>query len=375
MLDLKGSNIGEFDFYTRRISEEEKKFYGIFISHSSKDNEKYLYPLRDAMIKAGLYPLCDRDFLSGGDEYQKEIEKALDCYAAVIILTPASLLSDWVNYEIGFLSGRGKQIFIWDAEGIFSPKSRDENNIYNELYNNHFKKIGVVYNTLDELLAVLSKATPYAEMFSEENDFLSAEEFYARVSDRVESVMATIESEIFDEHYAEFKNCKFGVLIPNFGMFYSGHGDGAHCYAKRSAEITDGICPINNKKCALCGSSQVDGENKECVILNYLAYTGILRRKNEINRRGERVECGCVEFCVPFHKYFGTELKFILDVDNDDLYNRVMQILDNAGMNPTSTDSKIGGRIYLSLPERRGQGLFRLQHEFTNNFLCPYVMR
>ena len=46
-------------------------------------------------------------------------------------------------------------------------------------------------------------------------------------------------------------------------------------------------------------------------------------------------------------------------------------LLEKAGMNPSASSSMLGGRIYLSLPERRMQGLFRLNHEFSNNFLCP----
>ena len=76
MYDIKGTTEGSFEFSTRCLEEDEKKFYGIFISHSSADNEKYLYPLREAMMSKGLHPLCDRDFLEGGDDYQSLIEKS-----------------------------------------------------------------------------------------------------------------------------------------------------------------------------------------------------------------------------------------------------------------------------------------------------------
>ena len=38
-------------------------------------------------------------------------------------------------------------------------------------------------------------------------------------------------------------------------------------------------------------------------------------------------------------------------------------------------EQTMGGRIYLSLPARKGQGLFRLVHEFENNFICPNATR
>ena len=375
MMDLKGKLLGDFDFYTRKISEEEKKYYGIFISHSSRDNEKYLYPLRDMMIQRGLYPFCDRDFLYGGDEYQTEIEKALDCYAAVIVLTESSLNSDWVNYEIGFLSGRNKPIFIYDPEKIFSPESRKNNNVYDAIYNTHFKKIGALYFDIDTLLEALSTTTPYSNMFSEETDFLGACEFYDRIGERVESVIAVIETEIFDKYYSDFGACKFGILLTNFGMFYKGHGDGEHCYVNHSAPIDNATCPHSAQRCALCADDAINETNKECVLLNHVMYTGTLRRHDSINREGKRVECGCIEFSVPVHKLFGTEFKFIIDVEDNSSYNRIMHLLDEAGMNPSFSESNIGGRIYLSLPDRRSQGLFRLDHEFSNNFLCPGALK
>ena len=97
--------------------------------------------------------------------------------------------------------------------------------------------------------------------------------------------------------------------------------------------------------------------------------------QGELNRAGVPVERGCLEYHVPLHTVYGTEFKFIIDVADNSRYNSIMSIFAKAGMNPTSSESQIGGRIYLSLPERRAQGLFMLHHEFSNNFLCPHAAR
>ena len=372
---MKGTSLGEFDFTTRRLEEDEKKLYGIFISHSSQDNDSYLFPLRDAMRERDMHPLCDRDFLSGGDEYQMRIEKTLDCYAAVIIITEASLRSNWVNYEIGFLSGRGIRIYLWDPDGLFLPENKGSRPEIDSYRTSHIGKFLPTYHTMEELLDALSKASPYSEMFTEENMFLTVDEFGERVAKRVETIIATIESEIFDTYYSDFKECKFGVLAVHFGMFDEDHGDGEHCYAKRCAPIEGGLCPLSGKPCALKPELTVGEDNKECVILNHVLYTGALLRRGDTDRRGKVVRDGCLVFHLPVHRYYGMKFKFILDVPDNNRYSRLMNILEEAGMNPTCSESKIGGRIYLSLPERRAQGLFRLQNEYSDNFFCPHAAR
>ena len=366
---------GDFDFYVRPLEEEEKKFYGVFISHSSLDNDKYLFPLRNAMLARDMHPLCDRDFLLGGDNYQIKIEDTLNCYAGVIIITKNSIKKNWVNYELGMLSGRGIPVYLWDPENILSY----DNEEFRAFINLHPEKFLPAFHRMEELLAVLNKTSPYSEMFCEEreNAFISADEFSKRMIERVDTVIATLESPVFDEYYSEFEQCKIGTLVPNFGMFYEGHGDGERCFARMGDPIDGGVCPISGHHCALHPKRALSEENKECVLLNHVLYNGTLLRAGERDRRGESCEVGCITFNMPVHRYFGTEFKFILDTPNNRSYNVIMNILEEAGFNPSGSghEQTMGGRIYLSLPVRKGQGLFRLVHEFENNFICPNATR
>lgn len=377
MLNLQEKISGNFDFYTRLLVEDEKKYYGVFISHSNFDQHEkdLLKNLQDTMVSKGIYTLCDKDFIRGGDDYQKKIENALDCYCAVVILTKNSIKSDWVNYEMGYLRGKGKKIYIWDTENLFSKENRDKDASLNLLYYTHYKKYGDIFNDADDIIEEISKRSPYLEMFSNESTFLSRKEFNKRLNDNVISVIATLASPIFDKHYNLFKDCKFGLLTMNFGMFYKEHGDGLHCYSKRNAPIENGICPISQKECALIGKNEITEENKECILLNSLTYSGTLKKGGSIDRLGNVIECGALEYNLPVHKLYGTEFKFIIDIPNDDYFIRILNVLNEAGMNATKSASNIENRIYLSLPERRGQGLYRLEHEFSNNFMCPYTTR
>ncbi len=370
-IDLNEKESGTFDFHTRALEENEKKFYGIFISHSNKDNDNYLFPLRNEMLKRELYPLCDRDFLSGGENYQTKIESMLNCYAAVIIITENSINSNWVNYEMGILAGREIPIYIWDPKGLLT-KSNEK---FRDYVNLHFEKYLPAHTSIEELINTLERTSAYTEMFCEENAFLNIDAFTQRMNERVDTVIATLESDIFDEYYADFAECKIGTLVPNFGMFYDGHGDGERCFVKMGASIQNGVCPVSSKHCALHPTRILGEENKECVLLNHVLYNARLIRRGECDRRGVAARVGSIVFNMPLHRYYGTEFKFIIDVPDNRTYDILMGILEKAGMNPSGPASMVGGRIYLSLPSRKSQGLFRLVHQFENNFLCPYAAR
>ncbi len=375
MLEPKGSRLGEFDFSTRLLEECEKKYYGIFISHANDDN-KHLFSLRDAMLERNLYPLCDRDILAGGDDFQSKIESALDCYAAVVIVTEASLCSNWVNYEMGILSGKEIPIFLWDPENILKREPNDGEMGFDDFANAHLNDYLPAYTDMDELVQAMCDLSPYSEMFCEENAFLDCKTFRSRMNKYATTVIATLESDIFDEYYSYFAECKIGTLIPNFGMFYPDHGDGVNCFARSVCmPLENGCCPQNGTACALSLPRKLSEENKECVLLNYVMYNGRVLRSGDVDRRGKTVNKGCLLFHLPVHRLYGTEFKFIIDAPDNTIYDSIVSLFKKAGMNPSTSDSMFGGRIYLSLPERRGQGLFRLNHEFTNNFLCPHATR
>lgn len=364
-----------FDIVTRPLEESEKKFYGIFISHSNneRDNKEFLQPLLEALRAKKLYPLCDRDILAGGDDFQSRIESYLNCYAGLIIVTEHSLRSDWVNYEIGVFAGQNTPVFLWDPTGLLDNKYVVPG--VASIHGSHLSKYIPALHTLDEVVELLGEVSPYADMCLEETALVTKQSFLDRVMERVETVIVKVESDIFEEHYEDFALCKLGVLVTNFGMFYEGHADGEHCQAKFNKSLENGCCPVSGRDCALCSRQRLNEDNKECVLLNYVLPNGAFVRKGEVDRNGERYDCAAMVFHMPLHTLFGTEFKFIMEVPNNPLYQKLTDILEQAGMNPSASSSFNGGRIYLSIPSRKNQGFFRLHNEFENNFLCPMAGR
>jgi len=373
MLSPKPTIDGDFNFLVRPLEESEKKFYGIFISHSNKDNDEFLEPLCQAMQAQNLHPLCDRDILSGGDDFQRIIESYLDCYAGVILITENSLKSDWVNYEIGFFAGQGTPVFLYDPKGLLV--NHIEIPGVANIYDSHIGRYLPAYRTLDDLIEALRGLSPYANMCLEENSFITKQDFLDRVTQRVETVIARIESPVFDQFAEQLSKCRLNTLIVNFGMFYPDHGDGEHCYAQRFRPLTGGQCPVSGQACALVSRGKVSDENKECVVLNYVLSNGKLFRTGESDVRGTICETSTLVFHMPLNKIYGTEFKFFIDVPDTLTGNELIDMFLSVGIHANMSDNIGSKRLYISMPERRSQGLFRLDHEFNNNFLCPRVAK
>lgn len=373
MLDPKPNVTGDFTFTARLLDDAERKYYGIFISHSNKDNAEFLEPLLAEMRAHNLHPLCDRDILSGGDDFQKTIESYLDCYAGVILVTENSLRSDWCNYEMGIFAGYGTRVFLYDPKRLLT--NRVEIPGVANIYGSHIGRYLPACHTLEELMVALQGVSPYADMCLEENSFITKRDFLDCVSERVDTVIARLESPVFDEHAEALSRCRINTLVTNFGMFYPDHGDGEHCYAQRFRPLEGGVCPVSGKPCALVTRGRVTEENRECVVLNHVFQNGKLLRAGETDVRGEVTEVGSLVFNLPLNKVYGTEFKFFIDVPDEPTAVELLDMFHSIGIFANMSDNVGSKRLYISLPERRGQGLFRLDHEFNNNFLCPRAGR
>jgi len=82
----------------------------IFISYSSIDKE-IADKLALQLDYIGMNYFLDRKDINWGDKITDEIEKGLNKSSAVIIIiSPASLKSHWVPYEVGYAKSKGKMI-------------------------------------------------------------------------------------------------------------------------------------------------------------------------------------------------------------------------------------------------------------------------
>ena len=84
----------------------------VFISYSanSEISEKRIDWLTQELMRAGLTPWVDRNRLSAGDQWNKEINRAItECRAGIVLLDRSALSSDFLRHELGLLDWRRQQ--------------------------------------------------------------------------------------------------------------------------------------------------------------------------------------------------------------------------------------------------------------------------
>ena len=371
---------------TRPPTENENNLFGIFISHSNNIVDfELVKKLAAKMKKSGLFPLYDKDFLEGGQDYLLRIQNCLKCYAGVVVVSKNSLNSDWVNYECGYMRSLGIPIYLWDPHNTFMLNKKRADR---DLFNTHISQyLPASYDTIGSLIEALKKRSVYSDIFTQECENINTDSFNKMLHDNVSTAMLRIASPELIAKKELFRGCKLGTLVVNFGMFYENQGDGIHCWAQRRKSngsyttegaplLNDGICEISKSQCAMCLDAEQCKNKGDFVILNHVMYNGYYFDRNEADfNENILLDEGLITFYIPVHKKYGTEFKFIIDAPSYQKHNDLLRLFETLGLNPTASDSLNGWRIYLSLPDMPTEGLFRLTNKYSNNFLCPRAIQ
>lgn len=84
--------------------------YIVFISHSSSESWVAGQMAKEAKAR-GATPWVDGSDIAGGDDfYDRIMEAAHACHEAIVLISPASVKSQWVSFEIGAVAGQGKRV-------------------------------------------------------------------------------------------------------------------------------------------------------------------------------------------------------------------------------------------------------------------------
>lgn len=83
--------------------------YAVFISHSSR--EAWIAKQMAKEVKAlGAVPWVDVNDIQAGDDFQERIIAAIrNCTEAIVLVSPNSVSSQWVSFEIGAVAVQGKR--------------------------------------------------------------------------------------------------------------------------------------------------------------------------------------------------------------------------------------------------------------------------
>ncbi len=95
----------------------------IFISYSSKDREQ-AQQLTELLASAGLSVWIDQSGIEAAESWSESIVDAIDsCKAFIVMLSPASILSNNVVKEVSLASEKRKKILPLDLEPVELPKN------------------------------------------------------------------------------------------------------------------------------------------------------------------------------------------------------------------------------------------------------------
>ena len=133
---------------TRRGKKEKLRLYTVFLSHSSSD--AWIAKTMAEKIEAlGASCWLDEKDFEGGDIVADEIIKGIDaCNEAIVLVSPNTIKSQWVSFEVGGLRVQRKRI---------TPILN--NVLPSELAPMHDIK-GVDLNRFDQFLAQLARRLP-----------------------------------------------------------------------------------------------------------------------------------------------------------------------------------------------------------------------
>src|SRR5262245_20996509 len=96
--------------HRKRKKRATRASYIVFISHSSSDSwiaDRVAEKVKLAGAETWIY----RRDLKAGDVIVEEIIKGIDaCHEALVLVSPGSVKSQWVLYEIGAVSGQHKRV-------------------------------------------------------------------------------------------------------------------------------------------------------------------------------------------------------------------------------------------------------------------------
>jgi len=187
----------------------------VFISHSSSDN-KFVRTLKDDLIENSIETWFDEDQLDLGDSLSEKLELALEESSHfLIVLSPASVNSEWVRYELHkALKHRNSQLI----QKIIPVKYRDcevPTELANLLYADLSKEVRQIQG--DKVLFV---SPGYSDFLEKLCKAIRNSERELTVKDK-----STIKKEISEETSKETTSIKHHIVKSSYIVL--GYIDGA----------------------------------------------------------------------------------------------------------------------------------------------------
>ena len=244
---------------------KDKPIGSVMIIYARKDYKVFEDVLEPRLKSEGIPYFLDVEQIKPGDEWLKKLENAYETSSCGIpILTPNSVKSPWVWFEIGVLHGKGKTILPFLYLVNLSEREKSK-----------------FINSLPEFITRFQYSTNPDEIIESAKEHIFIKKFTRlRISLELENVNEVVA-----------QNLSFGCIIVRFGSF----------------EI------IRNEP--------FNTELEECDrIINRIFYHDS-KSYDKINKTLK------VDFTIPIHHRCGTTFKLFVDVSDLSLIKDVIKIL------------------------------------------------
>jgi TIR domain len=306
---------------------EDVPLGSVLIVYAREDVRIYEDILKLRFELAGIHPFIDFKEINPGDEWYAKLEQAYKrSSCGVPILTPNSITSPWVLYEIGFLCGRGKRIvpYLYTAnmDGKKKKKFMDEIPQFIKTFQYSDDPDRIV-DTVKRQIMVIDKLFDNAELNK-------------RVIEKLVQLKMTLELE--DVLRSLQEALSFGYQIVRFGRW----------------EIQKNE-PFN---------SEIDETDR----LHKIFDKNVVQYDEETHRLK-------IDFIIPIHRRWGTTFKLFVDCREGGLVKDVQQLLIANGLEDgVQSDSGEKQMMYFLLPEKRGLHIVQEPYQnivVRNNYLFP----
>jgi hypothetical protein len=296
------------------------------IVYSSADKQIFEDVLQHRFQKAGIPYFLDLKDIDPGDEWEHKLEEAYKrTSCGVPILTPNSVTSSWVLYEIGFLRGRGKKVVPYVNTSNLSPPAKKK---FLDSIPQFIKKIQFKEDP-DRIVQTVKH-----EIFLVENLFDNSD-LNKRVIDKLVQLDLTLELDDIPRSIEH--ELKFGYQVVRFGRW-----------------------EFPTKEPHNSGTDEMDRLHKPFY--------------NAVPQYDTKTHTLKIDFIIPIHKKWGTTFKLFVDCNRLEIIKQVQQLLENNGLDDVrQSGSGEKQRIYFLVPE----GDIAVVHEpyenitVRNNYIFP----
>jgi len=290
--------------YVEPLKGKDIPIGSVLIMYSSAQRKIFDHVLKDRLDREGIPYFLDKEQIKPGDTWLDNLEqlyRATSC--GIPILTPTSMKSPWVLYEIGVLSGKDKKIVPFMYTANLSDKEKER----------------------------FLKSLP---------------EFISRLqwSDEPENVVDVIKGHIFHiENLFEDQALDKKVIKKLVQLKLAIELE--ECSADLAHDISFGYQIVRFGRWEFQQKEPFDSELSETDRLHKIFY-----KHEKMHRSGSQILK--VEFAIPVHRKWGTTFKLFVDMDELKLATTVQQLLVRNGF--TDVQQSHSGekqRIYFLIPQ------------------------